>query len=138
MGRNATIYWKNRETGQIEGDFAGRAYCFEAQPEGKWLCYAGQFDEVHWPTEWVRFEELTRNLSRVVLANNGDEKHRFTLEYVLDLCRPHSETCDFYLHTEEGELPEEIEKWLEEKRRWVAQKQADEEARRKVDPSDEF
>ena len=118
MGRDATIYRKNRETGEIGSEYAGRAHYFDAQPVGQYLCYAGQFDEVRWPVEWVNFKELSRNLFRVALAKSGENLEM--VQGVLDLCKPHAETCDFFIHAEEAPYPDEVEVWYDEKEKQEA------------------
>ena len=118
MGRDATIYRKNRETGEIRSEHAGRAHYFDAQTAGQYLCYAGQFDGVHSRTEWVRFQELSLNLFRVSLAKGG-ENHEM-VQGVLDLCKPYAETCDFFIHAEEAPYPDEVEVWYDEKEKQEA------------------
>lgn len=120
MGRDAALYWKNRETGRIGFADIGRASHYEHLSEinARWYNYMGLAQENWFPElEWVPYDTLKTNLE--VISRLREGKITADVRHVIAQARKRKTKCDFCIVVEDHEdaAPQEVQDWRE--RQWA-------------------
>jgi len=114
MGRDSTIYFKNRKSGAINSQWAARSWTLEFHQGGIHATYAGH-GEVTISHRWVSYSELKASLNHVLTLYNLDDSSdedsmiRDGISRVLEFAKARASSCDFMIIAEDETEPLEIQ-----------------------------